>query len=102
MTRGSRNETTLQILLLGVHQVEHHGSGIVIHAGNPGFVFDDIEFTSIVGGFNDLAVDFIARAEQNFGFAAFDCPTNAAELVGKFESVATGASIGTVHVGTQL
>ena len=102
MTGGSRDETSFESLLVGIHQVEHHGSRIVIHAGDPGFVFDDIEFTSIIGGFYDLAVDFIARAEQNFGFAALDCPTNAAELVGKFESVATGTSIGTVHVGTEL
>ena len=67
MSRRARNIGSLHHLFLWIHQIQNLCFGIVIHSGDSTFVFDDIKFTSVIGGFDNLSVDFRASWEKKLG-----------------------------------
>ena len=67
MSRRARNIGSLHHLFLWIHQIQNLCFGIVIHSGDSTFVFDDIKFTSVIGGFDNLSMDFRSGWEKKLG-----------------------------------
>ena len=86
MTSASRNERPLYSSLHGIGDVQHHGLGVVVHAGDAGAVPQDGELPAVVGGLNDLSVNVGPGAEDDLGVSTPYGSANSAEMVIELEA----------------